>query len=67
MQVEQLIIDRIQRKQLKWHGTLLRMDGSRWPKKTHQGRQIYDRRTRRPQQPWKKEVTDFLRSINLEE
>ena len=32
MQAEQSILDRIQRRQLKWYGHLLRMEDSRWPK-----------------------------------
>ena len=34
MQAEQSILDRIQRRQLKWYGHL-RMDGSHWSKKIY--------------------------------
>ena len=36
MQAEQSILDRIQRRQLKWYGYLLRMGDNRWPKKIYQ-------------------------------
>ena len=36
MQAEQSILDRIKRKQLKWHGYLLRMEDNLWPKKIYQ-------------------------------
>ena len=49
MQAEQSILDRIQRRQLKWYGHLLRMEDSRWAKWTPHGR----RRRGRPQQSWK--------------
>ena len=35
MQAEQLILDRIQRRQLKWYGHLLRMEDSRLKKIYH--------------------------------
>ena len=35
MQAEQSILDRIQRRQLKWYGHLLRMEDSHWPKKIY--------------------------------
>ena len=35
MQPEQSILDRIQRRQLKWYGHLLRMENSHWPKKIY--------------------------------
>ena len=45
MQTEQSISDRIQRRQLKWYGHLLRMEDSRRPKKIYQWTQ-HGRRTR---------------------
>ena len=36
MQAEQLILDRIQRRQLKFSGHPLRMEDSRWSKKIYQ-------------------------------
>jgi hypothetical protein len=41
------------------------MEDNRWPKKIYQW--IPHGRRRRPQQSWKNQVTDFLRSRNLEE
>ena len=38
MQAEQSILDRIQRRKLKWYGHLLRMEDSHWPKKIYQKR-----------------------------
>ena len=37
MQAEQSILDRIQRRQLKWYEHLLRMEDSRWPKRFTSG------------------------------
>ena len=36
MQAEKSVLDRIQRRQLKWYGHLLRMDDSVGPKKIYQ-------------------------------
>ena len=63
MQAEQSILDRIQRRQLKWYGHLLRMEDSRWPKKIYHGK----RRRERPQQSWRNQVTGFMKSRNIEE
>ena len=67
MQVEQSILERIQRRQLNWYGHLLRMEDSRWPKKTYQWTQRGRRRRGRPQQSWKNQMTDFTKSRNMEE
>ena len=40
MQDEQSILDKIQRRQLKWHGHHLRMEDSRWPKKITSGHRM---------------------------
>jgi hypothetical protein len=50
MQAEQSILDRIQRRQLKWNGNLLRMEDIRWPKKIYQWTPHSRRRRGRPQQ-----------------
>ena len=52
MQAEQSILDRIQRRQLKWYGNLLRMQDSRWPKKIYQWTPHGRKRRRRSQQSW---------------
>ena len=66
MQAEQSVLDRIQRKQLKWYGHLLKMDDSRWPKKIYQWIPHGRRRRGRPQQSWKNQVMEFMRSRNME-
>ena len=66
MHAKQSTLDRIQRRPLKWYGHLLRMEGSRWPnifQWTPHGR----RRRGRPQQSWRNQVTDFMKSRNMEE
>ena len=67
MQAEQSVLDRIQRRQLKWYGHLLRMEDSRWPKKIYQWKPHRRRSRGRPQQSWRKQVTDFMKSRNMEE
>ena len=67
MQAEQSILDRIQRKQLKWYGHLLRMEGSCWPKKIYQWTPHGRRRRGKPQQSWKNQVADLMKSRNMEE
>ena len=67
MQAEQSILDRIQRRQLKLCEHLLRMEDSCWPNKIYQWTPHGRRRKRRPQQSWKNQVTDFMRSRNMEE
>ena len=61
MQAEQLILDRIQRRQLKCYGQLLRMEDSRWPNKTYQWTPPGRRRRGRQQQSWINQVMDFMR------
>ena len=63
MQEEQSILDRMQ---LKWYGQLLRMKDSRWQKKIYHWTPHGRRRRGRPQQSWKNQVTDFMKSRNLE-
>ena len=60
MQSEKSILDRIQRRQLKWYGHLLRMEGSRWPKKIYQWTLHGRRRRGRQQQSWRNQVTVLL-------
>ena len=67
MQAEQSILDRIQRRQLKWYGHLLRMEDSRWPKKIYQWKLHGRRRRGRPQLSWKNQVKDFMKSRGMEE
>ena len=67
MQAEQSILDRIQRRQLKWHGHILRMEDSHWPKKIYQWTPHGRRRRVRPQQSWRNQVTVFMKSRNMEE
>jgi hypothetical protein len=66
MQAEQSILDRIQRRQLKWYGHLS-MEDICWPKKIYQWTLHGRRRRERPQQSWRNQVTDFMKSRNMEE
>ena len=67
MQAEQSILDKSQRWQLKRYGHLLRMEDSRRTKKIYQWK-LYGRRRRgRPQQSRRNQVTDFMRSRNMED
>ena len=50
-QAEQSILDRIQRRQLKWYGHLLRMEDCPWPKKIYQWTPHGRMRRGKPQQP----------------
>ena len=65
MQAEQSILDRIQR-QLKWYGHLLRIEDGRWPK-IYQWTPHVRRRRERQQQSRKYQLTDSMRSRNMEE
>jgi hypothetical protein len=67
IQAELSVVDRIQRRQLKWYGHLLRTENSRWTKKICQWTPHGRRRRGRPQQTWKNQVTDFMRIRNMEE
>ena len=53
MQAEQSILDRIQRRQLKWFSRVLKMEDNRWTKKIYQWTP-HGRRSGRPQKSWKK-------------
>jgi hypothetical protein len=67
MPAEQSILDRIQRRQSKWFGNFLRMEDGRWPKKIYQWTLHGRRRRGRPRQSWRNQVTDFMKSRNMEE
>ena len=67
MHAEQSILDIIQRRQVKWYGLLLRIDDSCWPNKIKQWTPHGRRRRGRPQQSWKNQVTELMRSRNMEE
>ena len=69
MQVEQSILDRIQRRLLQLYGHLFRMDDARWPKMIYQWTSHGRMRRERPQQSWKNKEMDFIRSTsrNVEE
>ena len=67
MQAEQSILDRIQRRQLKWYGHLLRMEDSRRPKKIYQWTPHGRIRRGRPQLSWRNQMTDFIKSRGMEE
>ena len=67
MQAEQSILDRIQRGKLKWYGHLLRMEDGPWLKKIYLWTPHGRRRRGRPQQTWRNQVTDFMKSRNMEE
>jgi hypothetical protein len=43
------------------------MEDSRWPKKIYQWTPHGRRRTVRPQQSWRNQVADFMKSRNMEE
>ena len=66
MQAEQSILDRIKRRQLKWYGHFLRMEDSGRPNEIYQWTQHSRRRRGIPQQSWKNEVADLMRSRNTE-
>ena len=63
---EQSILNKIQRRQLKWYGHRLRMKDSPWPKMIYKWIPHGRSRRGRPQQSWKIQVTNFMRSRNLE-
>ena len=58
--------NRARRRQLKWYGRLLRMEDSLKLKMIYQCSPHGRRRRGRPQQTRKNQVTDFLRSRNME-
>ena len=65
MQAEQSILDRIQRRQLKWYEHLLRMEDSCWPKKIYHWTPHGSMKRGKPLQSWKSQVTDFMRSRKI--
>ena len=67
MQAEQSILDRIQRRQLKWYGHLHRMEDNHSPKKIYLWTPHGRRRRGRPQQSLRNQVTDFMKSRDMEE
>ena len=64
MQVEQFILDRIQRRQLKGHGQLLRMDDIYWLKKIYQCTLHGGRRNQ--ELVWRSQGAAFMISRNME-
>ena len=60
------VLDIIQRRQQQWCGHLLRMNDSRWAMEIYQWTSHDSKRRERPQQSWKNQVMDFMRSRNIE-
>jgi len=67
MQTEQSILVRIQRRELKLYGCLLRMEENAWPKKIYQRTPHGRKRRGRPQKSWRNQATGFMRGRNMEE
>ena len=66
MHAEQPILERIQRRQLRWYGHPIGMKDGHWTKKIYQRTQQGEYKRGRPQQSWKNQVTDIMRSRNME-
>ena len=66
MQAEQSIFDIIKRRQLKWYGHLIRIKGNYWLK-IFQWAWYGRKRRGRPQQLWKNQVVDLMRSRRIKE
>ena len=65
MHGEQSVLDRIQRRQLKWYDKLLRMNDSRWSKKITCGYRTMEEK--RKTTTIMEEPSDFMRSRNRAE
>jgi hypothetical protein len=67
MQLEQSVLDRMQLRQLKCYGLLLRMQDSRRPKKIFHWTPYGRRKRGRSQQSWKNQMKGFMTSKNIEQ
>lgn len=67
MEVEDSIIDTINKKKLLWYGHLNRMPNRRWPYKILNWVPPERRKRGRPRTRWKEEIEKIMRSHNLEE
>ena len=65
MQAEQSILDRIQRRRLKWY-IHLRINAIRWPKMIYQWTPNGEKRNGRSQQSQKRQVMNFMRIRNID-
>lgn len=67
MEANETIIERVQKRSLKWFGHLLRMPEDRLPNKIFQWQQLGKRKRGRPRRSWNEGIRQAMASRNLEE
>lgn len=67
MAATETVIDRIQKRSLKWFGHLLRMEDTRWPKRLFYWTPPGKRKKGRPRRSWNEGVRTAMRERDLDE
>ena len=69
MDAEESIIERIEKKEIRWLGHVLRMDEDRWPKQLYQWKPDRKRKRGRPKTTWKENMMAAInsRGLNIED
>ena len=67
MTANETVTDRIEKRSLKWFGHLMRMDGSRWPKRIFTWNPPGRNRKGRPRRSWNEGIRRALRDRNIDE
>lgn len=67
MSAEETVIERIEKKSLKWFGHLLRMEETRWPKRIFQWTPPGKQKRGRPHRSWNEGIRRAMRERNLDE
>lgn len=67
MDARETVIDRIERRGLKWFGHILRMPEGRWPKRIFRWRPPGRRKRGRPRRSWNEGIRNAMEARDLEE
>ena len=69
MNANETVIDRIERKSLKWYGHMLRMPDHRWPRKVYEWKPPGRHKRGRPRRSWTDQINELMehRSIHKED
>lgn len=67
MAANESVIERIEKRSLKWFGHLLRMDDTRWPKRIFKWRPAGKNKKGRPRKSWNEGIRRAMRERNMDE
>ena len=67
MSAKETVVERVEKRSLKWFGHMLRMDDERWPKRIFNWKPPGRNRRGRPRKSWNEAIRQAMRERNLDE